>query len=134
MGSTEIRTIQRKVKNNQDYLIDYDKWLEAQDGKDIKDPDDLETNVRPILTPRDLAYWVHVDALYQAYLGAGLILLNTENDMHQKVYHFDPLLPYQNSSKQMGFAVFGGPHILSLVTEVAHSGVEGSMVSEMGRA
>ena len=118
-GAQKLEQVQRKVKNNQDYLIDYDKWLEAQDGKDIKDPDDLETNVRPILTPRDLAYWVHVDALYQAYLGAGLILLNTENDMHQKVYHFDPLLPYQNSSKQMGFAVFGGPHILSLVTEVA---------------
>jgi hypothetical protein len=118
-GSQKLEQVQQKVKSNQDYLVDYDKWLEAQDGKDIKDPDDLETNVRPILTPRDLAYYVHVDALYQAYLGACLILLNTENDMHQKVYHFDPLLPYQNSSTQIGFAVFGGPHILSLVTEVA---------------
>jgi membrane-associated phospholipid phosphatase len=121
-GSQTLEQVQRIVKDHKDYLIKYDEWLEAQDGKDIKDPDDLETNVRPILTPRDLAYYVHVDALYQAYLGACLILLNTKNDMTppKNVYSFDPLLPYQKpGSKQMGFAVFGGPHILSLVTEVA---------------
>lgn len=65
-----------------------------------------------LFTPRDLARYVHVDALYQAYLGACLILLGDKNK-------FDPLLSYQNSDTQDGFAVFGGPHILSLVTEVA---------------
>jgi PAP2 superfamily len=96
-------------------LTDYDSWLRAQDGEDINVADDLEppdTNVRHILTPRDLAYYVHVDALYQAYLGACLILLNDGN-------RFDPLLPYQDSTTQIGFGTFGGPHILSLVTEVA---------------
>ena len=67
---------------NIDYLTDYDSWLKAQDGEDIPVDDDLEppeTNVRHILTPRDFAYYVHVDALYQAYLGACLILLRDGN-------------------------------------------------------
>ena len=119
--NTDIRT---KTTYNEVYLTDYDSWLEAQDGKKIDVHDDLElpkTNVRHILTPRDLAYYVHVDAFVSSVSRYCLILLNTENDMvpPQKVYHLNPLLPYQNSSKQMGFAVFGGPQILSLVTEVA---------------
>jgi hypothetical protein len=114
-GPQKLEQVQRIVKSNKDYLTDYDSWLKAQDGEDINPNDDLEppeTNVRHILTPRDLAYYVHVDALYQAYLGACLILLGDGNK-------FDPLLPYQGSATQIGFGVFGGPHILSLVTEVA---------------
>ena len=115
-GSQILRQVQRTVKP-QDYLKDYDSWLRAQDGEVIPaTPPDYflgdEMNVRPILTPRDLAHYVHVDALYQAYLGACLILLGGN-------YKFDEKLPYQDSETQDGFAIFGGPHILSLVTEVA---------------
>ena len=121
-GSQKLEQVQPVLKKI-DYLKTYDAWLSAQDGEKIDDTDDIDDGVppRPIVTPRDLAYYVHVDALYQAYLGACLILLNTKDDMNppQKVYHFDPLLPYQDSTKQIGFGVFGGPHILSLVTEVA---------------
>ena len=42
-------------------------------------------------------------------------------------YNFDPLLPYQkdaNLRKEFGFPLFGGPHILSLVTEVATRGLK----------
>ena len=113
-GAQILQQKQRKIAS-QDYLVDYQSWLDAQDGKVIP-PDDIfdgtESDIRYIITPRDLAYWVHVDALYQAYLGASLILLGDGNK-------FDPLLPYQNSNTQIGFGTFGGPHILSLVTEVA---------------
>jgi hypothetical protein len=91
-----------------DYLQDYQSWLDAQNGDNVG----TETDVRYIITPRDLAYWVHVDTLFQAYLGACLILLVDNNK-------FDPLLPYQNSNTQIGFGTFGVPHILSLVTDVA---------------
>jgi hypothetical protein len=105
----------QRIVTSQDYLTDYQSWLDAQDGKNIP-PDDqfdgTEADTRYIITPRDLAYWVHVDALYQGYLGACLILLGDGNK-------FDPLLPYQNSNTQIGFGTFGGPHTLSLVTEVA---------------
>jgi hypothetical protein len=111
----QILQQKQRIVTSKDYLIDYQPWLDAQDGKDIPPVDQfdgIESDTRYIITPRDLAYWVHVDALYQAYLGACLILLGDGNK-------FDPLLPYQNSNTQIGFGTFGGPHILSLVTEVA---------------
>ena len=54
-------------------------------------------------------------------MGALLILLDGVNKK-VKLYHYDPLLPYQNNAKipnEAGFVTFGDPHILSLVTEVA---------------
>lgn len=78
---------------------------------------------RFIKTPRDLATYVHYDALYEAYLNAGLILLGMEAPFDPA---FDQLsgggagsnngVTRRNAS---GFALYGGPHILTLVTEVA---------------
>ena len=50
--------------------------------------------------------------MYEAYLNACLILLDLGAP-------FDPGNPYTDSVTQQGFGTFGGPHILSLVTEVA---------------
>lgn len=53
--------------------------------------------------------------MYEAYLNTCLILLGLKAP-------FDPGLPFQQADfkdKQQGFAQFGGPHILTLVTEVA---------------
>jgi len=63
---------------------------------------------------RDLATYVHFDALYEAYLNACLLLLDPRIKAP-----FDPGNPYVDSRTQVGFGTFGGPHILSLVTEVA---------------
>jgi hypothetical protein len=67
---------------------------------------------RYIRDPRDLAHYVHLDALYQAYLNAALILL----DLGVPV---DGGNPYRHSGNQDGFGTYGGPHILTLVTEIA---------------
>jgi hypothetical protein len=69
---------------------------------------------RFISTPRDLATYVHYDALYEAYLDACLIMLESG-------VPFDPGLALANgrSRRQEGFGVFGPTHVLSLVTEVA---------------
>jgi hypothetical protein len=78
---------------------------------------------RFITTPRDLATYVHYDALYEAYLNACLILLamGTPTDPA-----FDQLAGGGAGSGNPdyrrhagGFALYGGPHILTLVTEVA---------------
>jgi membrane-associated phospholipid phosphatase len=53
-----------------------------------------------------------MDALYQAYHQACLILLGMGAPL-------GPGNPYPASTTQEGFATFGGPHVLSLVTEVA---------------
>src|SRR4029434_3100349 len=75
-------------------------------------PDRFDPQGRYIRNGRDLAQYVHVDALYQAYLTACLILL----DLGVPV---DPGNPYATSTTQDAFGTWGGPHILSLVTEVA---------------
>ena len=79
---------------------------------------------RFIYTPRDLATYVHYDALYQAYLNATIILLGMQtpfdpafaslSGMRDRFVLGTPVM--QNSG---GFALYGGPHILTLVTEVA---------------
>jgi len=93
------------------YLTDYASWLALQNGAagggDLFDP-----TPRYIRNLRDLAQYVHVDALYEAYLNACLILLGQGAPL-------DPGLPPVTSPNQLGFAEFGGPHVLSLVTEVA---------------
>jgi hypothetical protein len=65
---------------------------------------------------RDLARYVQVDALYEAYLNACLILLAHKAPV-------DPGNPYvgnkPDAATQVGFGTFGDPHVLSLVTEVA---------------
>jgi hypothetical protein len=78
--------------------------------------DRFDPQRRFIRNLRDLANYVHFDALYEAYLNACLILLNIRAPFDPA---FDPGNPYILSRTQDGFGTFGAPHILSLVTEVA---------------
>jgi hypothetical protein len=94
-----------------EYLFRYEDWLASQNGfEDYSYP--LDSTPRYIRNLRDLGQWVHVDALYQAYHQACLILLDIGAPFASGV-------PYRESATQIGFGTFGGPHILSLVTEVA---------------
>ena len=94
-----------------EYLSRYEDWLASQNGfEDYSYP--IDATPRYIRNLRDLGQWVHVDALYQAYHQACLILLDIGAP-------FAAGMPYRDSSTQIGFGTFGGPHILSLVTEVA---------------
>lgn len=96
-----------------DYMTGFGDWLDVQNGRAEGLPAELpDPDPRYIRTMRDLARYVHVDALYEAYLNACLILLGMGAEV-------DRGNPYKRSKKQIGFATFGGPHVLSLVTEVA---------------
>ena len=94
------------------YMTRYEDWLAVQNGADVAANIQYDPTPRYIRNLRDLGEWVHVDALYQAYLHACLILL-------AQGARLDPGLPLYNAKAQVGFAQCGGPHILSLVTEVA---------------
>ncbi|WP_417683827.1 vanadium-dependent haloperoxidase [Roseibium sp.] len=96
-----------------DYLTDWTTWLDAQNGANFKGADQFEKNRRFITTPRDLATYVHFDALYEAYLNACLILLAMGTPASKGFPEPSP------SKRRDAFATYGGPHILSLVTEVA---------------
>ncbi len=126
------------VAAKQNYLTDWADWLSAQHGEDLRDNATLfdAARLRRFITfPRDLATYVHDDALYEAYLNACLILLFMHAPFDPGFSHLsgqgsfflnsldvngdfvDPLETHQRQAG--GFALYGGPHILTLVTEVA---------------
>lgn len=122
-GSLEINQKQKTIlgeqvlgPGNADYLTKFPQWLAIQNGTTSIPADQFDGTRRYIRNMRDLCQYVHVDALYEAYLNACLILLGmsaAEDDGN----------PYKApniaSKTQIGFGTFGGPHILSLVCEVA---------------
>lgn len=124
------------VANPTDYLIDWNDWLDAQNGVDLRDNSTLfDANAprRFITFPRDLATYVHDDALYEAYLNACLILLSMgtpfdpafdklsgNGELFFNSLDINGTLSLETHRRQAGgFALYGGPHILTLVTEVA---------------
>jgi hypothetical protein len=111
-GSLTISQRQKTVLPDINYLTDYDEWLNVQNGG-ATGADKFDPTPRYIRNIRDIGQYVHVDALYEAYLNACLILLD---DIKAPL---DEGNPYNNSKTQIGFGTLGGPHILSLVTEVA---------------
>jgi hypothetical protein len=111
-GALRISQRIHTVVDHRDYLTTYAEWLAAQRGFDATGTDDFDTTPRYVRNLRDLAQWVHVDALYQAYLQACLILLGLGAPL-------SPRLPPVKSVTQTGFVEFGAPHILSMLTEVA---------------
>ncbi|MEM6476167.1 MAG: vanadium-dependent haloperoxidase [Pseudomonadota bacterium] len=124
-----------------DYMVDWDDWLAVQQGFNVNQTNGTQGGQafagqprRFIHTPRDLATYVHFDALYQAYLNACLFLLENGGSGFRAPFDpafdnlsgpvsFNVLTNAANGSMKMtnagGFALYGGPHILTLVTEVA---------------
>ncbi|MDJ0900610.1 MAG: vanadium-dependent haloperoxidase [Xenococcus sp. MO_188.B8] len=112
-----------------DHMTTWDVFLDVQDGANLKKYDEFEQNgalKRFITTPRDLATYVHFDALYEAYLNACLILLGFDAPVDPGIRQLNNLFSDQAKEASAsglgrvnGFALFGGPHILNLVTEVA---------------
>jgi membrane-associated phospholipid phosphatase len=111
-GTLAIRQVQDTVQPGVDYLTNFQDWKDVQDGEPRPPQQRDHQRRRYIQTPRDLAHYVHYDALYEAYLNAALILLGLGAPL-------DRGNPYRHSANQDGFGTYGGPHILSLVTEVA---------------
>jgi hypothetical protein len=117
--------VERRIKTRLpgiDYLTDYDDWLTAQRGNVISFAPKAPVR-RYVQTPRDLAIWVHMDVLFQAYFSASLILgappepfdasgagLGCPSNLGS---------PYYKSHNQYGFVTFGDPYRKTLLCEVA---------------
>ena len=125
-----------------DYMQIWGDWLQVQNGFDVNHcghgennkecsngqqlTDDIAGVNRFIYTPRDLATYVHFDALYQAYLNATLLLLGMGTPFDPGFASLSGMRDMYNPAKGSaidrnagGFALYGPPHILTLVTEVA---------------
>lgn len=144
-GAQTINQRVSEAKHGDDYMTTWEAWLDVQKGFNPNADGNKCTpnsrgqvfteNTRFICTPRDLATYVHFDALYQAYLNACLLLLSQGAP-------FDPafdllsgpdgggiMTDASNPATKVGysaggFALYGAPHILSLVTEVATRGLK----------
>ncbi|MEO1376430.1 MAG: vanadium-dependent haloperoxidase [Cyanobacteria bacterium J06635_10] len=128
-----VQQIDQKVpvaKPGIDYMTTMNEYVLVQRG--IKRPleayePDANPSNRParrfISTPRDLATYVHYDALYQAYLNACIILLGMGTPFDPAFDHLSGVGAAAGNPKTRrnagGFALYGGPHILNLVTEVS---------------
>jgi hypothetical protein len=115
-GALTIVQREQTVLAGKDYLTKFDEWLNIQNGGNPATGDAFDPTPRYIRTLRDIGQYVHVDALYEAYLNACLILLDSGAPFDAG----NPYLPpHPDAKTQIGFGTFGGPHLLSLVTEVA---------------
>ena len=129
-GTLRLSQQQRTAIPSRDYMATLDSWLPVQNGFQPTDAYVLETGGirRFIRNMRDLATYVHFDALFEAYVNAALIMASMGAEMAipgAMIYRlgrgnpYDPPPGFPRSRTQEGFGTFGGPHILSLVTEVA---------------
>lgn len=95
-----------------DYLTDFASWLAAQNGQGPFAQNMADSQPRYLHRGRDLAAFVHMDVLYQAYFMACLWLIDHDAPLNRGN-------PYLNSRTQAGFGTFGAPHIKALMAEVA---------------
>jgi hypothetical protein len=143
-GAQRIDQRVLEAESQDDYMMTWDDWHRVQQGYEVRldaadpcepaGPGQKFTGARRfIYTPRDLATYVHVDALYQAYLNACLILLGNGTPFDPGFdllsggadgLLYDPASGTKVPLNAGGFALWGGPHILSLVTEVATRGLK----------
>lgn len=110
------------VQPGQDYMTTFAEWLEVQQGCQPPQAGMFDPTRRYIRNGRDLGQYVHIDVLFQAYFNAMLILLQTPSEANGgRGWNapFDPNNPYPKGLNQEGFGTFGGPHIATLMCEVA---------------
>lgn len=105
-----------------DFLTTYDDWLESQKGLTLSFAPKAPVR-RYVQTPRDLATWVHMDVLFQAYFSASLILGAPPEPFDASGAGLgcpaNPGSPYYQSANQYGFTTFGDPYRKTLMCEVS---------------
>jgi hypothetical protein len=98
--------------SGRDFVTSWEEYLKIQNGASPSHSLSYMSPRRYITNGRDLAHWVHIDVLFQAYFHAMLIL--TQSGAPVKSSN-----PYFGSKTQDAFGTFGPPHIATLTAEVA---------------
>jgi hypothetical protein len=104
-----------------DFMTTQPEWRMIQTGQTPNRQTTYDT-MRFIRSGRDLAEFVHMDAIYQAYLNAALILMIPAS-MGGLGVPINPNNPYNQFTggycKQLNFVEFGPSQLLSLLGEVS---------------
>jgi membrane-associated phospholipid phosphatase len=124
-GSQFVEPTFRTFVPGGDHLTHYGNWLAVQNGHlGVEPPTPFAELRRYPKNGRDMAAFVHVDVLFQAYFNAALLLLTPTSEHDGPSFggigaHLNPTNPYLKSKTQAGFGTFGGPHIVALMAEVS---------------
>lgn len=93
-----------------DFMTNFSTYLAQQNAQDVEANITQTGVLRYMINSRDIAHYVHIDVLFQAYFQAMLCLLH----MHAPL---KPGIPYQITElNQMGFSTFGNPDIAAIST------------------
>lgn len=108
----------------QNYMTNQNDWLFVQRGC-VPGPPALLNIRRRIANARDLASYVQIDAITQAFWNALWLILMVPDiarlDDGGLGIPFDPNNPYANNCTQEGFVTFGPTHISALLNKVAYA-------------
>src|SRR5262245_4908112 len=123
-GAQYVQQQMLSVLPGRDYMTDYAEWLAIQNGSDSKNTDRIDSARCYISNGRDLAQWVHIDVLFQAYFNAMLIMIagpdpNDKDTGGGMNVAFNPANPYLKSRTQEGFGTFGAPAYAAATAEIA---------------
>ena len=111
LGAQPVSQQMRSFMPNQDFMTDFNEWVNVQNGVDTGRRLQFDPQLRFRRNGRDLAAFTHVDVLYQAYFTALLVLGTIGAPVN-------PGNPYIGSN-QNGFGTFGGPDFAGTMAEVA---------------
>lgn len=117
------QTIDPKIKspvqtNSNNFLTNFSDWLSIQNGCTPSNMTQFDPTRRYIRSGRDIAEYVHNDAIYQAYLNTALIMM-TPQSMGGLEVPLDPNNPYRTYCRQDNFVEFGPSQLLTLLGEVS---------------
>ncbi len=122
-GATTIPQRYKVPVAGDDHLVDYDEWLLCQRGYFSRSASPFEKAPRYLCNGRDIGEWVRRDFSFQAHLNAALTLIGDPYPKKNFRAPYSSGLPYLDSDTQTGFATFGMPFVLDLVTGVVGVGI-----------
>ena len=113
-GAQPIDQRMRTVVAGLDYMNNFGQYLHVQKG--YNSPGNRFDNTPCYMrNGRDIGQWVHVDQLAQAYFLATMILTRSGGATDNG----NPYKGFAGTPNEYAFGTFGGPHIPSLMMEVA---------------
>jgi len=128
-GAQYVEQRMRTLLPGIDHMTQYSEWLAVQNGFPPSGVGMFDPARRYIRNGRDLAQWVHIDVLYQAYFNAMLIMLQPPDPTDDVTgggmgVPLNGGNPYRKSENQIGFGTFGAPAIATAVAEIATRGLK----------
>jgi membrane-associated phospholipid phosphatase len=105
-----------------DYVTDFADWLAQQRGAGALSNVSLQSELRYMVTGRDLARYVHRDYTFQPFLNAALVLLSYGDEYLLPTPYVPRACAVSREfiATQDGFSTFGPPQVLDAVTAVAN--------------